>query len=91
MKKRIVTLLSAFVFITLVSACSDGPKKKTEYVVTRVTTDREPGYRHYLREVKTNAPTSLHLPTAQFTEGEHVIIHRTRRKLVIRSTNEFLR
>ncbi len=75
----------------LMTACSDGPANKTEYVVTHVAQVTEPGFRHNLRAVEDNSPTYLHLPTAQFTEGEHITIKRTRRKLIVRSTNDYLR
>ena len=90
MRKKHFLFIGIALFMALLSSCSGGPRKTAEYVVVNVVAADREGYKHNLRNVKTGQPAYVKLPEVKFTNGDHVIMKRTRRKVTFTPVEKYL-
>ncbi len=90
MSKKGLLFISMALILTILSSCSDGPRKTTEYIVVNVNSHDREGYKHNLRNVETGLPAYVKLPEVRFTNGDHVIMKRTRRKVTFTPVEKYL-
>lgn len=90
MRKNQFVFIGITLFMALLTSCSGGPRKKAEYVVINVQAADREGFKHNLRNVKTGLPAYVKLPEVRFTNGDHVIMKRTRRKVTFTPVEKYL-
>ena len=90
MQKKGLIIVGLALLLAAITVCSDGPRKTSEYIVVNVTGPHSDGYKHNLRNVDTGLPTHVVYPAVRFTNGDHVIMKRTHRKVTFTPSETYL-